>query len=417
VNAAAYRVLMVVGLPRPRERPDVFTRVSTILMCGIGYAVAVWCLWVLGTRVGLPPAWRLVWLAGFALATMLPAYTRQLNSGMPQLGATAALALLLTYIRWPGGRLCDAPVSASRSFEDSVPATRTTDRNSAAQSQVLTSPSRGEVNPTPRSARLVKACVLVAAGACAGFGFTIDQASGAPLLALATVVVFLRTRGLTSTAIFLAGALPWVVAHLGVNYAVGGVLVPLNMVPEYLRWPGSPFDESNMTGVARHTLLGLVDYLRELLIGESGFLIFNLPLLLAVVMGWLAVVRSVPDRLELATMIAWSVIVVAVYAVLSDNLGGFCLSIRWFVPLLVPGFWVLARLLVECPTLRIDFTVLAAIGFVVSGWSWPCGPWLMEEQPSILSLARAAVIAWIAVRVAVRLRQTGGRQSAGVRSS
>ena len=80
--------------------------------------------------------------------------------------------------------------------------------------------------------------------------------------------------------------LPWVVAHLGVNYAIGGVFVPLNMVPEYLRWPGSPFDESNMTGVSRHSPPGLVVYLRELLIGESGFLVFNLPLFLAVVMGW-----------------------------------------------------------------------------------------------------------------------------------
>ena len=83
-------------------------------------------------------------------------------------------------------------------------------------------------------------------------------------------------------------------------------------------------------------------------------------------MGWRVLVRPVPDRLELAAMMAWSAIVVAVYAVLSDNLGGFALSIRWFVPLLVPGFWVLARLLVEWPALRIDFTVLAAFGLIVS---------------------------------------------------
>jgi hypothetical protein len=345
VNAAAYRLLMVFGLPRPSERPDVFTRVSTILMCGIGYAVAVGCMWQLGKRVGLTPAWRLVWLAGFALATILPAYTRQLNSGVPQLGATAALALSL---------------------------------------------SRFAVGAAP-------GWVFLLAGAYAGFGFTIDQASGAPLAALAILVVYLRTRRVDSTALFAAGALPWVVAHLWVNYAIGGVLVPLNMVPEYLRWPGSPFDETNMTGVSRHTPFGLVIYLRLLLVGESGFLIFNLPLLLAVVMGWRVLVHRVADRLELAAMIAWSVIVVAVYAVLSDNLGGHALSIRWFVPLLVPGFWVLARLIVEWPTLRIDFVLLAAFGLNVSVLSWPCGPWLMVEQPWINGLAKAAVAAWALV--------------------
>jgi hypothetical protein len=299
---------------------------------------------------------------------------------MPQLGATAALALLLTYIGWPERRLCDAPVGNSRGVEDSAPATQT------------------------------RRWVFLLAGACAGFGFTIDQASGAPLAALAMLVVYLRTRRVDSTALFAAGALPWVVAHLGVNYAIGGVLVPLNMVPEYLRWPGSPFDETNMTGVSRHTPFGLVIYLRLLLLGESGFLIFNLPLLLAVVMGWIVVVRPVPDRLELAAMIAWSVIVVAVYAVLSDNLGGHALSIRWFVPLLVPGFWVLARLLVEKPALSIDFTLLAAFGLVVSALSWPCGPWLMVEQPSINGLAKAAVAAWALVatiRIGKWLRSRG----------
>ena len=109
VNAGAYRLLMFFGLPRPDDRPDVFTRVSTIIMCGLGYAVAVGCMWRLGQRVGLRGEWRLVWLAGFALATLLPSYTRQLNAGMPQLAAVAALAVLLARIgagelpRWARG--------------------------------------------------------------------------------------------------------------------------------------------------------------------------------------------------------------------------------------------------------------------------------------------------------------------------
>jgi hypothetical protein len=353
VNAAAYRVLMLFGLPRPGERPDVFTRVSTILMCGIGYAVAVGCLWVLGRRFGLSPWWRLVWLGGFALATLLPAYTRQLNAGVPQLGATAALALLL---------------------------------------------SRIASGDSPR-------WVFALAGSCAGFGFTVDQASGAPLLMLAAVAVYLRTRRLALLAWFLVGAAPWVVAHLWVHYAIGHVWVPLNMVPEYLEWPGSPFDRTNMTGAARHMPESLAIYTRELLLGESGFLIFNLPLLLAVVMAWRVIVWPVPDRIELTAMIAWSVVVFALYAVLSDNFGGYCLSIRWFIPLIVPGFWVVARLMVECPTLRFDFAVLAAFGLVISWLSWPAGPWLVVEQPDATPIARAAVGTWMAVRAAVFTRR------------
>jgi hypothetical protein len=92
------------------------------------------------------------------------------------------------------------------------------------------------------------------------------------------------------------------------------------------------------------------------------------------------------------------VIVVALFAVLSDNLGGYCLSIRWFVPLLVPGFWVLARLLVECVSLRIDFALLTAWGLVIGWLTWPSGPWLMADQPRVTGIAWAALASWIAVR-------------------
>jgi hypothetical protein len=347
VNAAVYRVLMFAGWACPDDRPDLFTRVSTILMCGFGYAVAVGCMWALGGRIGLGPLWRVIWLASFALATILLAYTRQLNAGVPQLGAVAALALMLARIA--GGE------------------------------------------------RSIWICVL--AGCSGGFSFTIDQASGAPLLGLAAVGIALRTRSRQAIAFFLLGAAPWVVAHEWIHYAIGHVWVPLNMVPEYLEWPGSPFDRSNMTGFARHTALGLARYLVELLIGEGGFLIFNLPLLLAVAIGWRVLLSAVPDRLELAAMAAWCVIVVALYAVLSDNYGGYCLSIRWFLPLLVPGFWIIGRLIVEWPTFRIDLVVLTAWGLVVSVLSWPCGPWLVVDAPNLNAIAWGAVGTWIGARL------------------
>ncbi|MBX9581899.1 MAG: hypothetical protein K2X87_16465, partial [Gemmataceae bacterium] len=93
--AAAYRVLMLAGAPAPGDRPDVFCRWAAVLTSGVGYAAAVGCLWVLGRRAGLPPGWRLVWLAGFALGSVLPAYTRQVTAAAPQTGAVAGLAVCL----------------------------------------------------------------------------------------------------------------------------------------------------------------------------------------------------------------------------------------------------------------------------------------------------------------------------------
>ena len=115
LTAGVYRVLMFFGVPTPGERPDIFCWVATFLTCGLSYAAAVACMWLLGKRAGLTPPWRLVWLVGFALATMLPAYTRQVNSGMPQVAALAGLALLCRMPREPSaerrGRRWPGPVA------------------------------------------------------------------------------------------------------------------------------------------------------------------------------------------------------------------------------------------------------------------------------------------------------------------
>lgn len=347
--AGAYRVLMPFGLPSPGERPDVFTWVVTVLTNGLGYAAAVGCLWVLGQRTGLGAGWRLVWLAGFALATVLPAYSRQVNSGMPQVAALAGVALCLsTAARTPGR--------------------------------------------TPWTA-------LAGVGLLAGFGYTLDAGSGPPLVAAVLAAVVFRFRRVTPVVVVLLAALPWIAFHHAVNYAVGGVWVPVNMVPEYLEWPGSPFDRSNMTGLARHDPGWVAHYALDMLIGPEGFLLHNPPLLLAVVAGWLALLRPGPDRIEMAVLAGWCVAVWAAYAVLSDNLGGWCLTVRWFVPFIVPGFWLLARLLAEWPTFRADFVVLVCGGLILTWRTWPLGPWQPCPPAELWAVVRPTFWAWGAVRV------------------
>jgi hypothetical protein len=91
-----------------------------------------------------------------------------------------------------------------------------------------------------------------------------------------------------------------------------------------------------------------------------------------------------------------------VYALLSDNLGGGCLSVRWFVPLLAPFYWALAQLLARRPSFRPDFAILGAAGVVLGMLMWPMGPWLSQPIPYSIEIVRAAVIACVATR-AVRI--------------
>lgn len=348
--AGAYRGLMGLGLPKPSERPDVFAWVVCVLLSGTGYAVAVGCMWTLGKRVGLAPAWRFAWLAAFALATVLPAYTRSANSHIAQLGAVAAICVLL-------GRIADFAAEGRIAWRS-----------------------------------------LVVAGFMTGFAYNLDFGVGPPLVLSVVAVVAIRTRRVRPVVCCALAVLPCVIAGHAINYTIGGDwLKPLNMHPEYLAWPGSPFD-TTMTGVLRPRPFAQFLYSLDLLAGKKGFLTHNLPLLLAVTAGVLVLKRAGRDRLELIVLGAWCVVGWLMYGVLSKNHGGWCVSIRWFVPFLAPGFWLLAKVLVERPEFRRDFLALAACGLVLSASAWTVGPWWPRVVPLYWWTFGGSLLMWLIVR-------------------
>lgn len=80
------------------------------------------------------------------------------------------------------------------------------------------------------------------------------------------------------------------------------------------------------------------------------------------------------------------------------------MSVRWFVPLLVPGFWLLARLLSECPSFRADFLVLTGWGLVLGYQMWQLGPWMSGPVGGQGETVGRAVLMWAAVRGALVAR-------------
>jgi hypothetical protein len=344
--AGAYRVLMALGLPRPGERPDVFAWVVCVLLSGMGYAVAVGCMWSLGKRVGLTPTWRLAWLAAFALATVLPAYARSANNHIAQLGAVAAVCALLA-------RVADAARAGRTAWR-----------------------------------------ALVAAGLVTGFAYNLDYGVGPPLVPAVLLIVAIRTRSALAVAACGLAVLPCVVAGHAINYSIGGDwLKPLNMHREYLAWPGSPFD-TTMTGVIRTRYFAQFTYTLDLLAGRKGFLTHNLPLLLALAAGALVLRRGSRDRAELLALGAWCVVGWLLYGVLSKNHGGWCVSIRWFVPFLAPGFWLLAKVLAERPEFRHDFVLLSVWGLVLSAGGWVVGTWHPRNVPLYWWVFGGSLVTW-----------------------
>ncbi len=342
IMAGMYRPLQWLGAPAPRERPDRFIRLMTILTCGLGYAVAVGCLWSLGRVLRLDPSWRLIWLGAFAVGTYSLTYTQQMNSGAVQLGLVAAMCRLLVRER-PWG-----------------------------------------------------AITLLALGALAGLAFLQDFGSGPPLVACMLGLVAWRMRSAHAILWTTLGVVPFVVFGLGMNYVIGGVWKPLNMVPAHFAYPGSPFNAENITGFFRHKPVDQVLYAAGMLFGKHGFLNHNLPLLLALTAGASVLWKS-QHRVELGGLLAWCGITWLMYAVLSNNMGGACCSIRWFVPFLAPGFWLLAEILKSRPELGKQFLTLAIGGGMLGAFMVWKGPWTMRMVPMLWPVLIGTLVAWSVV--------------------
>jgi hypothetical protein len=75
-------------------------------------------------------------------------------------------------------------------------------------------------------------------------------------------------------------------------------------------------------------------------------------------------------------------------------MGGGCCSVRWFVPFLVPYFWLLAKVLHEKPRLVPQFATLSLGGFVLACLMWWTGPWTANMVPYMWYVVGFTVLAW-----------------------
>jgi len=239
-------------------------------------------------------------------------------------------------------------------------------------------------------------------GCLAGLGYALDQAAGPPLIGAVALVAF-RTRSVGSALLFVLGALPWFAIHHIVTYSIGGTIGPYSAVPEYYRWPGSPFDESNLTGVWGNLgVWGTLTYAAEmLLLSKRSFLLNNLPLILvfpAIRVLWRRH-REVKEWPELLFAFVWFLATVSIYAVGSTGYGGVCTSIRWFIPLLAAGFYTIAVALRYEPNFIGHSMTLGFWSFLVGGFLWYQGAWLDHSVASLWIVETAGITLWFADRL------------------
>jgi hypothetical protein len=340
--AGLYRGWLALGGPTFADRSDAVIRFLTIATSGVAYLVAVLCVLRLGRHAKLPQRTVALLTGSFAFATVALPYTQHVNNHVLLLGVVAAICMFLA------------------------------------------GPDR-DMRWTP-----------AALGGLAGLGYSIDLGAGPPLVVAVGVYLLCRDSRVLPLVVYALGTLPWLVLHHALNYVIGGTLGPANAVPEYLAWPGSPFTADTMTGGLKHPPGQFVLYALDLLVGQKGILSNNLPLWLAAAGGVRLGCWHRAERPVVGFAAGWCGAVWLLYSATSNNFGGQCCSIRWFVPFLAPGFWILSRLLAVEPRFTRDLLWLTAIGLGMTALMWQSGPWAPRMVPGLWGWMAVAGIGWAA---------------------
>jgi hypothetical protein len=355
LTACLYQVVQWSSGLTAREQPHQFCYWMTVGSSGMAYVLAVWCVYRLGRPLRLEPARRLALTASFALGTLALSYGRQVNSHIVLLAVAAGVFLAVAWLA-----------------------------------------ENRDGRPSPWR--------MLALGSLAGLGYAVEVGAGLGLLLGTAALIVYRCRDFRSVGLFALATLPWVGIHHAVNYAIGGTWAPLGTVPEYFQWPGSPFNAQNLTGVGtKHRPADFLVYALELLVGRKrGFLGHNLPLFLALGAAVALLWRRGREWPEVLLAAGWCAGTWLMYAVGSTNYAGRCCSIRWFVPLLAAGYYVLALWLERRPDFLGDFLVLSGWGAVAGCLAWWEGPYLRHEVALFWLLEPLALASWLWYRMAPR---------------
>jgi hypothetical protein len=181
---------------------------------------------------------------------------------------------------------------------------------------------------------------------------------------------------------------------------IGGTFKPANAVAAYFLWPGSPFNSQNLTGGWAHpNPWHFFVYALAMLFAKKGFIGHNAALYVCV--------RAIPQLLRNKSretvFIGLSLFLIAgtwlIYAATSNNYSGLCCSIRWFVPLLAPFYWLLALFLKRRPDYTIDILILTAWGVLLGILMWTKGPWIKHMVPGYWFIETGMLLSWLGWRI------------------
>jgi hypothetical protein len=168
-----------------------------------------------------------------------------------------------------------------------------------------------------------------------------------------------RAGGIRAIFAYGAAALPVLLLHFSINYAIAGDLVPLGLHTEAFEYAGSPFLLMDLTGGLHHGVaISLGSYVFGALFGASGLFSHHPVLLFALVTGVLTLFdqrgsrRHAPENSDEPAapglmpsidhaLLLGSVGICLFYLTQSRNFGGDAFGMRWFC-VFAPALMLLA---------------------------------------------------------------------------
>ncbi|MCY2943866.1 MAG: hypothetical protein NT142_04935 [Planctomycetota bacterium] len=333
VLAGIWKIFRLLGAPEPAVDPVLFCRTMNFLAGALPLALGAAALWILSWRLSGQPK-QAIWLFIAGVFSGLPvAYSRFANNHIVVWAAVAWLFLFLDGL------------------------------------------SRGDRKPFWK---------IVLAGICLGVAYATDSGIGPGLFVATLVWTGLNPKELVYRWAGLSlGAIPFVFSHHSLGYLIAGTWGPMNANPAFFQWLGCPFPPESLTGGFKHPNFGkFCLYTGDMLFGKKGFVFHTGVGLVGLLMLFRllgAKSASLPKGMVLMAGIAF-LVGVLVYALGSNNQSGLCRSVRWFVPLGIPLWYVSSPLIRESGWKNRVFVLSTSVGL----WVAACGAWFGPWNGNVL---------------------------------
>ena len=147
-----------------------------------------------------------------------------------------------------------------------------------------------------------------------------------------------RKEKISSLVFLIAGGLIPGIIHSIANTQISGSVFPVNVNPEFFKYPGAIFNETNLSGVVANTTLSEISvYAFHCLLGYRGLFIYT-PILIFALWGILTGIKNKKHRPLAMLLFIPAALVIAFYIWRTQNYGGYSYGVRFFIPVIPPFF-------------------------------------------------------------------------------